>query len=121
MTPIVHGRTLLIGDAAGAVDPISGEGMSLALVTAEAAADAIQAAMESGDVEKLQTYVEERERRMRTAGRFAGLLLRLSGHPWLADRAVRGLSRNPELFSRLLRAACGGAPVGLLAPARLVL
>lgn len=121
VTPTVHGRIVLIGDAAGAVDPVSGEGMSLALVTARVAAEAIQRALETGDVRVLSEYASDRRRRMEPAARLGGVLLRLSRHRWLADRAVRGLSKNPEVFARLLRAACGAGPLGLLEPARLVL
>jgi flavin-dependent dehydrogenase len=121
VTPIVHGRTLLIGDAAGAVDPVSGEGISLALISAGVAAEAIQRAIESDDPGELEAYAADRRARMAPAARFARLLLRVSRHPWLADRAVRGLAKNPELFSRMLRAACGAGPLGLLEPARLVL
>jgi len=58
---------------------------------------------------------------MEPAERFASLLLKLGRHPWLADRAVRGLAKRPATFEKLLRAACGGGPIGLLEPARLVL
>lgn len=121
VAPIVHGRALLIGDAAGAVDPISGEGISLSLVCARIAARAIHKAIESGDPRALEEYAKDRRLRMAPAERFAGLLLRLSRHRWLADRAVRGLAKNPPVFSSLLRAACGAGPLEWLAPARLVL
>ena len=112
--PIVRGRVLLIGDAAGAVDPITGEGMSLALISARAAAEAI----ETGDLER---YAATRKKLMAPSRRLAGLLLAASGRPWMADRAVRRLSRNPGIFARLLRAACGVGSIGLLEPVRLVL
>ncbi|HZE96466.1 MAG TPA: FAD-dependent monooxygenase, partial [Planctomycetota bacterium] len=38
---VAAGKTLLVGDAAGAPDPITGEGMSLAVLSARAAANAI--------------------------------------------------------------------------------
>lgn len=119
--PVVHGRTLLIGDAAGAVDPITGEGMSLALISARIAAEAIQDATGTGDLAVLERYAATRRKLMAPARRLARLLLAASGRPWMADRAVRRLSRNPEFFARLLRAACGGDPIGLLEPMRLVL
>jgi flavin-dependent dehydrogenase len=121
VAPIVHGRALLIGDAAGVVDPISGEGMSLALSTAPMAAEVIHEAIASGDLRVLDRYAAERRRRMEPARRLAGLILGVSRYPWLADRAVRRLSRDPALFTRLLRAACGAGSIGLLEPARLVL
>ncbi len=99
VTPLVAGRTLLIGDAAGAADPITGEGMSLALLSAEAAADAIA----DGD---LARYERERRRLAQPSERMARRILRLSRSPWLAERSVRRLARKPALFSRLLRQAC---------------
>lgn len=121
VTPIVHDRVLLIGDAAGAVDPITGEGMSLALLSARAAADAIEESIGAGDLRALEQYATAREKLMEPARRLADLLLLAARHPWLADRAVRSLARKRGLFPRLLRAACGAEPLGLLAPARLVL
>jgi len=41
--PAVRGRVLLVGDAAGLVDPLSGDGMYEAFVSARLAADAISA------------------------------------------------------------------------------
>jgi flavin-dependent dehydrogenase len=43
-TPASAGRVLLVGDAAGLVDPLSGDGMYEAFVAARLAADAILAA-----------------------------------------------------------------------------
>ena len=121
VAPIVHGRALLVGDAAGVVDPISGEGMSLALITARVAAEALQEAIVSGDPRALDRYAAERRRRMEPARRLAGLILGVSRYRWLADRAVRRLSRDSALFNRLLRAACGIGQLGLLEPVRLAL
>jgi flavin-dependent dehydrogenase len=121
VTPIVHGRALLIGDAAGTADPIAGEGMSLALLSAVAAADAIEQALATGDLARLSVYERERRRLARPSERIAALLLQLCGSRWLADRAVRRLARRPTTFSRLLRAACGLETMSLLEPARLLL
>lgn len=121
VAPIVYGRALLVGDAAGVVDPISGEGMSLALITARVAAEAIDEAIKSGDLRALDRYAVDRRRRMEPARRLAGLILGVSRHRWLADRAVRRLSRDPAFFARLLRAACGVGQIGLLEPVRLAL
>jgi flavin-dependent dehydrogenase len=121
VAPVVHGRMLLLGDAAGAVDPISGEGMSLALLSARAAAAPIREAIETGDFGALDRYAEARRKLMAPASRMAGLILRMTKHPWLADRVVRKLAHDAPLFGRLLRAACGAGSLGLLEPARLVL
>ncbi len=119
--PIVHGRVLLIGDAAGAVDPITGEGMALALLSARAAAEAIEEAVATGDLGALERYAEARRKLMEPAVRMANLLLKVSRLPWVANRAVRKLARDPGLFGRLLRAACGARRMGPLEPVRLVL
>lgn len=121
VTPAVHDRMLLIGDAAGAVDPITGEGMSLALLSARPAADAIEEAIGTGDMGALERYARTRGKLMEPARRLAELLLVAARHPWLAERAVRSLATKRGLFARLLRAACGVEPLGILAPARLVL
>jgi geranylgeranyl reductase family protein len=46
--PAVRGRVLLVGDAAGLVDPLSGDGMYEAFVSARLAADAVLAARPDG-------------------------------------------------------------------------
>lgn len=121
VAPIVDGRILLIGDAAGAVDPISGEGMSLALLSARAAAEAIQEAIESDDLGALEGYAEARRALMEPASRMSKLLLGATRRPWIANRVVRKLARDGPRFGRLLRAACGAGRLGLLESARLVL
>jgi flavin-dependent dehydrogenase len=121
VSPIVRGNVLLIGDAAGAVDPIAGEGMSLALISARIAAAAIVEAVETGDEGALVSYAGARRDLMAPARRVAALLLSATRFPWLAERAVRKLGRNAASFRRLLRAACGAGPLGILEPARLVL
>jgi hypothetical protein len=39
------------------------------------------------------------------------MLVRLAGHPVLLERAIRGLSTNPALFSHLLSANLGSVPL----------
>ncbi len=52
-----RGRTLLTGDAAGLCNPLSGEGIRLAVESGESAAAAIRAASEGGDL--LEAYSRE--------------------------------------------------------------
>src|SRR6185437_16733553 len=42
-TPIAGERSLLVGDAAGLIDPVSGDGMYECFVSARLAADAVEA------------------------------------------------------------------------------
>ncbi len=112
VSPLVDGRVLLVGDAAGAPDPVTGEGMSLALQSAAAACAAIR----SGD---LASYERERRRLEAPSARMGRLILWASR--WFAERAVRRLARDPSLFHRLLRHLCGREELGVLEPARLLL
>jgi len=93
-------NTLLVGDAAGAPDPITGEGMSLAVLSARAAADAVA----SG-----RPHDYERERRRLAAGSewLGRWLLRAARYPAIADRVVGSLVEHPELFTKLLEISGG--------------
>ena len=105
---VAGGRVILIGDASGSVDAITGEGLCLAFRQAAALADAL----ESGD---LAAY-EARHRRLERRPAFmAGLMLTLDRSPWLCRRALRALSSKPAIFSLLL-----AMHVGALAPAELI-
>lgn len=99
-----RGRLALVGDAAGYVDAVTGEGLALAFRQVEA----LVAALERGD---LGLYA----RRQREIGRWAdsltGLLLWVEARPWLRRRVVRALARDPALFSRVLAVHSGARPV----------
>lgn len=97
---VVSGNTLLVGDAAGAPDPVTGEGMSLAILSARAAAAAIAEG-------RPESY--ERERRRLAAGSdwLGRWMLRATRYPRIADRVVGSLLEHPDLFSKLLAVATG--------------
>ncbi|HLF95384.1 MAG TPA: hypothetical protein VJB14_18090, partial [Planctomycetota bacterium] len=97
--------TLLVGDAAGAPDPVTGEGMSLALLSARAAAEAI-AAGHPRDYEKAR-------RRLAQGSDWLGRwILRASRYPAIADRVVGSLVDHPDLFTKLLEIATGARREG---------
>ena len=82
-TPAGAGRVLLVGDAAGLVDPLSGDGMYEAFVSARLAADAIVA----GD---LEGYAAGARRRSRPArGRVVG------GEAGVRPASTGGVRRCP--------------------------
>ena len=60
-SPLVDGRVLLVGDAAGLIDPLTGEGIFAALWSGRTAAEEIPAFLE-GKVPDLQGYGREVER-----------------------------------------------------------
>jgi len=55
-TPIARPGLMLIGDAAGAVNPFNGEGIAYAMETAEIAAEIAHEALASGDPRALREY-----------------------------------------------------------------
>ncbi|HEX6724737.1 MAG TPA: geranylgeranyl reductase family protein [Gaiella sp.] len=78
------GRTLLVGDAAGLVDPLSGDGMYEAFVSARLAADAVV----SGDLD----------------GYTAALSAALDRHAAASWAAKRALDRHPRVVFAAARA-----------------
>jgi len=92
--------TLLVGDAAGAPDPVTGEGMSLALLSARAAAEAIAAG-------RPRDYEKARRRLAQGSDWLGRWILRASRYPSIADRVVGSLVDHPDLFTKLLEIATG--------------
>ncbi|HBL31783.1 MAG TPA: hypothetical protein DD490_33590 [Acidobacteria bacterium] len=95
----VHGvcraNLALVGDAAGYLDAITGEGLAIALHQSAALAEALQ----RGD---LAGYAAASRRIHRLPDALTHLLLAVERRPWLRTRALRALAAEPALFSRLL-------------------
>jgi flavin-dependent dehydrogenase len=103
-----RGRAVLIGDAAGYVDAITGEGMSLALHTASLASEAIRAILGGDDVDAaFSAYAKARARAFRDHALLTMGLVELARHPFFAKRAIARLAKDPALFSRLLAVNTG--------------
>ena len=99
------GSIALIGEAAGSVDAITGEGLSIAFQQAIALADAMRA----GD---LSAYDAAHARVTRMPRRMAVLMLLMDNRRWLRDRAFRALTVDPGFFERMLAMHTGTiAPV----------
>lgn len=82
---------LLLGDAAGFYDPFTGQGVTFALLTAQAAAAVAGAALEAGDVSA---------RRLAEYGRARRRLL----EPRIAvQRAIQWVVERPALYEHVLR------------------
>ncbi|MBI3271277.1 MAG: FAD-dependent monooxygenase [Planctomycetes bacterium] len=95
--------TLLVGDAAGFIDPFTGEGMAMALRGAEVAARHVAAAVRAGGVtpELAGAYQAERRSEFRRRLFVARLLRAVATRPRVARVAVPMLARVPAL-GRLL-------------------
>jgi menaquinone-9 beta-reductase len=96
---------LLVGDAAGFYDPFTGEGVTLALRSAELAAPAADAFLRTGRVEALRGYAARRAEATRDKFRFNRLLQRVVAWPELANLVARRLARRPALADRLVSIA----------------
>jgi geranylgeranyl reductase family protein len=111
---LVHGRALVVGDAAGLVDPFLGEGIYYAIRSGQLAADAVIGFLE--DQKPLSSYADAIEKEIyqefRAASRIAWIVYRLPRlvfklsirHPgWLEEvgRILQGRSSYQDLWGRL--------------------
>jgi menaquinone-9 beta-reductase len=99
---VTRGNVVLIGDASGSVDAISGEGLCLGFHQALALADA----MERRDL----SLYESAHRGLAVRPRFmADFMLTMDRWQWLRQRALPALASHPELFGGLLAMHVGAA------------
>jgi menaquinone-9 beta-reductase len=101
---------LLVGDAAGYFDPLTGQGIYRALHSAELAAPALLAALQGGDWTPLYQYDRRRRREFRLGTRLQHLIEFALRHPRLLRGAMRALRWRP-LSARLMR-CIGDCPGG---------
>ena len=94
----VYGRVLLVGDASGYVDALTGEGISVGLAQAEALAGCL-AARRAADYERAW------RRASGPAWRFTASLLWSRNQPFLGPRIVPAAQRLPWLFTALVNHA----------------
>jgi flavin-dependent dehydrogenase len=93
--------TVLIGDASGSVDAITGEGMGLAFRQALALGDALVA-------NNLDQYQTAHRRLARRPALMAQLMLMLDRFPRVRPRVLRTFEAQPVIFERLLAMHAGG-------------
>jgi len=101
---------VLLGDAAGSTDPITGGGMAQALMTSELLARHIssaRAAAQLSDPAWLWKFDRDRRAMLRNYRAITRATLWLADHRRLAQGAVMSLRLWPALFSHLL-GICGG-------------
>jgi len=91
----VAGRVLLVGDAAGYIDALTGEGISLALATAEQLVRCVRA-------DRPQAYERAWCKASRHHRVLTEALLWTRGHPRLARRIVPTAARLPAAFTTLV-------------------
>lgn len=101
-------RLVLLGDAAGYLDAVTGEGLSLAFASALALARELPSALEQGATHAaLRRYERGARARYRQYQAVTRLVLALARHPRLRGRALALLGASPHLFRALVRSAIG--------------
>lgn len=96
-------NVVLIGDASGTVDAITGEGLGMAFGQAVVLAQCL----ESGNRER---YEAEHRRIGLRPRSMARLMLMLDGRPWLQNRTLQAFRKHPNVFRRLLALHIGAVP-----------
>ncbi len=100
----VKDRFVLLGDAAGYVDAITGEGLSLGFAAAAALAAVLPNALATGaTADSLQPYELSVARAFAAYSRRTGALLWLARRPRLRRMLIDRLSAHPSWFEWLLR------------------
>ncbi len=106
----VADNVLLVGDAAGYLDAITGEGISLALSAALSLEETVAPLLRRGKaplVSELAAYERRHQALYRPYHQLTALVLWLSRFPRLAEWAVRTLEQEPAAFQHLLSANMG--------------
>lgn len=102
-----RGAVLLAGDAAGLVDPLTGEGIAWAIHSGALAARAAAAALASGRPETAAAQYLPQIRPLQDEIARARRIVRLVQHPWLRGRFHAALARNPNLQRRFMALLAG--------------
>jgi len=102
---LCRGNVILLGDASGSVDAITGDGLRLSFEQAPLLASALRA-------DDWTLYEAAHRRLSRRPSLMAHLLLSLDRRAWLRKRALRALASEPRVFAKQL-----AMHVGALSPA----
>lgn len=126
--PKIADGLLCVGEAAGLVNPFTGEGIDYALESAELAAETIVAALTNSRANNrnsiteraLRPYPRALDRHFRQLFQLMELSHRYGFNPWVFDRLFGRGARGQPLLDRLIRVCFGAAPpLSLLDPLEL--
>jgi geranylgeranyl reductase family protein len=102
-TRLVHDRVLLVGDAAGVIDPLSGEGMFYGIKSSYLAANSIVKFLE-GKIPDLSEYDDNVNRELMPELRIARTIQKMnSATPWIFLYFLEHNDRWWRAFCRMLR------------------
>ena len=96
-------RLLLVGDAAGYVEPFTGEGMAWALWGALALAPLVCAGVVRWDPALVLRWSRIHRRRIRRGQRVCGMVAWGLRRPWMAQMALRALGAVPGMARPLVK------------------
>lgn len=99
---VTRGNLALVGDASGSLDPITGEGLSVAFAQAHCVVQSIRRG-------NLDQYVAGHRLALRIPRILASLLLVAERRPWVRRQGVRVLASMPRVFGRLADLAASGS------------
>ena len=94
---------MVVGDAAGSVNPFNGEGISVAYETGRMAASAVSAAIVTGDGLALQRYPAELEATYALYWKVARAFVRAIGNPAVMRELTRVGMHSRPLMEWVLR------------------
>ena len=114
-SPTVAERVLVVGEAAGLVNPLTGDGIDFALESGLLAAEHLAAQLAAGDLSAraLAGYARALRRRYTTLFYFSLGVRRFAlGHPRLLNRLVREMPGHPRLVRGLIWVLLGRTDEG---------
>jgi menaquinone-9 beta-reductase len=120
VTGVQQAGVILVGDAAGFLDPFTGQGVFLALTGAEHAAEALVAALDDRARERaaFEEYARWRARDLTWRRALSKAIALLIDVPFLANRVADRLDRFPAARAALMDALSGvGPPQSAFRPA----
>jgi flavin-dependent dehydrogenase len=101
--PLVGNNWITIGDAAGAINPWNGEGISYAYETGRMAADHVSEAVGSRDLGLLQRYPQRLEDEFGLYYKMARIFVKLIGYPSVMRTLAHTGLRNRPLMEWTLK------------------
>jgi geranylgeranyl reductase family protein len=112
-------NVLIVGEAAGLVNPLSGEGIAHSMVSGEMAAEHARNALEQGAfaLEDLAAYGRTFHAHFDRLHRSARKVRAMLNRPWILNRAIRTAARDTPYATTLARVLVGKEhPAALLKP-----
>ena len=103
VNPKVGPNWLIVGDAAGSINPFNGEGIDYAYETARMAADLIDESITSGTAQPLQRYTTRLDEEYGLYFRVARSFAKIIGQPVLMRELTRVGMRSQSLMEWVLR------------------